>query len=138
MTVLVAAVDPGPRTGQMRPATTGQSGPHHRCMLGLKLLLVFDQQVAKLSSTYRTNPYRIAQAVAAARLGTANLRKMLLMCRLTVRLLIASISATLRSVWPDATRDSTSCSRLVSRGASVYIVVVLPSGCLSSRWFGLP
>src|SRR5712691_6317502 len=62
---------------------------------------------------YYTNPWRMPYATAAARPGTSNFTKVLLRWRLTVRGLITSVSATSRSVWPSATRRSTSSSRLV-------------------------
>src|SRR5450755_4489896 len=45
-----------------------------------------------------TSPWRIAYATAAARPGTSSLTNILLRCRLAVRGLIISISATSRSV----------------------------------------
>ncbi len=47
---------------------------------------------------YPTSPCRMAKATAAALPGTSSLTKMLLRCRLTVRWLMMSVSATSRSV----------------------------------------
>ncbi len=48
--------------------------------------------------SHQNNPCRRARATAAVRPDTSSLLKMLLRCRLTVRGLITSVSATMRSV----------------------------------------
>src|SRR5690606_10932532 len=55
--------------------------------------------------------WRYACAVAAARVVTPSLRKMLLTCRSTVRSLMTSRAAMSRFVTPEATSRSTSSSR---------------------------
>src|SRR5690606_11348515 len=55
--------------------------------------------------------WRYAGAVAAARVVTPSLRKMLLTCRSTVRSLMNSRVAMSRFVMPEATSRSTSSSR---------------------------